>query len=51
MQDAPISILEQFSQLKYPRVDRAKRHKLIIDVIAIAICAIICGANGWTDVE
>ena len=37
MQDAPISILEQFSQLKDPRVDRTKRHKLI-DVIAIAIC-------------
>ena len=50
MQSAPISILEQFSQLKDPRVDRTKRHKLI-DVIAIAICAVICGANGWTDVE
>ena len=50
MQDAPISILEQFSQLEDPRVDRTKRHKLT-DVIAIAICAVICGANGWTDVE
>lgn len=44
------SLIEQFSQLKDPRVDRTKRHKLI-DVIAIAICAVICGANGWTDVE
>lgn len=50
MPDAPISILEQFSQLKDPRVERTKRHKLI-DVVAIAICAVICGANGWTDVE
>lgn len=50
MQDAPISILEQLSQLKDPRVDRTKRHKLT-DVIAIAICAVICRANGWTDVE
>ena len=50
MQDAPISILEQFSQLKDPRVERTKRHNLT-DVIAIAICAVICGANGWTDVE
>lgn len=50
MRDAPISILEQFSELEDPRVDRTKRHKLT-DVIAIAICAVICGANGWTDVE
>ena len=51
MQGTPnsISILKQFSQLKDPRVDRTKQHKLI-DVIAIAICAVICGANGWTDV-
>ena len=51
MQGTPISIsiLEQFSQLKDPRVDRTKQHKLI-DVIAIAICAVVCGANGWTDV-
>ena len=51
MQGTPISIsiLEQFSQLEDPRVDRTKQHKLI-DVIAIAICAVVCGANGWTDV-
>ena len=50
MDDAPISILEQFSQLDDPRVERTKRHKLT-DVIAIAICGVICGANGWTDIE
>ena len=50
MQDTSISILEQFSQLDDPRVDRTKRHNLT-EVIAIAICAVICGANGWTDVE
>ena len=50
MDDAPISILEQFSQLEDPRVERTKRHKLT-DVIAIAICGVICGANGWTDIE
>ena len=50
MSSAPISILEQFSQLEDPRVDRTKRHKLT-DMIAIAIYAVICGANGWTDIE
>ena len=44
------TIMEQFTQLEDPRVGRAKRHNLT-DVIAIAICAVICGANGWTDVE
>ena len=33
-----------------PRTGRAKRHKLI-DVIVIAICAVICGADSWVDVE
>jgi predicted transposase YbfD/YdcC len=31
-------------------VDRTKEHKLI-DIIAIAMCAVICGAEGWTDIE
>jgi len=34
MHDAPISMLEQFSQLEDPRVALTKRHKLT-DVIAI----------------
>ena len=50
MNGASTSLTEQFSHLKDPRVDRTKRHKLT-DVIAIAVCAVICGANGWTDVE
>ena len=50
MNGASASLIEQFSQLKDPRVDRTKRHKFI-DVITIAICAVISGANGWTDVE
>ena len=50
MRDAPISILEQFSELEDPRIDRTKRHKLT-DVIAVAVCVVICGANGWIDVE
>ena len=33
-----------------PRKDRTKDHKLI-DIIAIAICAVICGAEGWVDIE
>jgi hypothetical protein len=33
-----------------PRVDRTKRHKLI-DILTIAICAVICGADSWVGIE
>ena len=47
MDDTPIaSLTERFSKLKDPRVDRAKRRKLI-DLVVIAICAVICGADAW----
>jgi len=41
---------EHLAILKDPRIDRKKEHKLI-DIIAIAILAVICGAEGWTHVE
>ena len=44
------AIEEHFSKVTDPRMDRTKEHKLI-DMIAIAICAVICGAEGWTDIE
>src|SRR5262249_58999151 len=33
-----------------PRLNRRKRH-LLPDIIAIAICAVICGANNFPQVE
>ena len=44
------SIMEYFESLKDPRIDRSKRHKLL-DIIAIAICATICGADSWVYIE
>jgi predicted transposase YbfD/YdcC len=44
------AISEHFSKVSDPRKDRTKDHKLI-DIISIAICAIICGAEGWVDIE
>src|SRR5512138_2843869 len=44
------AIEEHFSKVNDPRVDRTKEHNLI-DIIAIAICAVICGAEGWVDIE
>lgn len=45
-----ITIADHFSAIEDPRIDRSKQHKLI-DIITIAICAVICGAEGWTDIE
>lgn len=44
------AIAEHFGKIIDPRKDRTKDHKLI-DIIAIAIWAVICGAQGWTDIE
>jgi predicted transposase YbfD/YdcC len=35
-----------FAELKDPRVERTRAHDLL-DILVIAICAIICGANDW----
>jgi predicted transposase YbfD/YdcC len=44
------ALLEHFGELADPRIDRHKEHKLI-DILVIAICAILCGANDWVAVE
>ena len=44
------AIEEHFSKVTDPRVNRTKDHKLI-DIVGIAICAVICGAEGWVDIE
>lgn len=44
------SILTHFASLEDPRDERGKEH-LLLDIITIAICAVICGAEGWTDIE
>lgn len=49
MRDAG-DFFEYFSVLPDPRIDRTKRH-LLIDILFIAICTIICGGEGFTDME
>jgi len=46
----PTTLVEHFSSITDPRIDRTKRHKLI-DILVIAICATICGADGWEEFE
>jgi hypothetical protein len=44
------ALLEYFRDLADPRIERHKEHKLI-DILVIAICALLCGANDWVAVE
>ena len=41
---------KHFEGLVDPRVERAKRHELL-DIIMITICAVLCGADNWVEVE
>jgi predicted transposase YbfD/YdcC len=45
-----ITIADHFAQMSDPRIDRTKLHKLI-DILTIAICAVICGADSWVAIE
>lgn len=44
------SIEHIFSDLTDPRRDRNRRH-LLPDILTITICATICGAEYWTEIE
>ena len=50
VQSAKATILDHFAELDDPRVERTRRHKLV-DILAIAICATICGADSWVHIE
>ena len=44
------SLTEHFGSLVDPRIDRTKRHNLM-DIVTIALCGVIAGADSWVDVE
>jgi predicted transposase YbfD/YdcC len=39
-----------FGKMEDPRIERRKLHKLL-DIIVIAICGVICGADNWVDIQ
>ncbi|MCP4363591.1 MAG: ISAs1 family transposase, partial [Chloroflexi bacterium] len=50
MSTAPIAILEEhFSVINDPRTEYLVEHNLI-EIIIIAVCAVICGADNWVHV-
>ena len=50
LQEISDQFFSHFCELKDPRVERTRDHKLI-DIIAIAILAVISGASGWQGME
>jgi predicted transposase YbfD/YdcC len=45
-----VAITAHFQDLEDPRIDRTKRHNLS-DIITLALCAVLCGADSWVEVE
>lgn len=45
-----LSLVDHFAALDDPRVERTKLHPLL-SLVTIAICAVICGAESWDDIE
>ena len=45
-----LSLLHHFRDLPDPRVERTREH-LLLDILAIAVCAVIGGADDWVAIE
>ena len=44
------SLAEHFAELQDPRVERTRKHRLD-DILVIALCAVLCGATSFEDIE
>ncbi len=50
MSNVGASLVEHFAALEDPRAGHLTDYKLV-EIIMIAICGVICGAETWTDIE
>ena len=48
---ATASIIEHFAVLSDPRIHIKKNEHKLIDIIVISVCAVICAADNWTEIE
>lgn len=48
--NSPASLLKHFENIDEPRTEYLIEHQLL-DIIAITICAVICGAESWGEIE
>lgn len=44
-----MALTDCFADLPDPRVERTRLHALT-DILVIAVCAVLCGAEGWDDI-
>ncbi len=44
------TLFDNISTIKDPRIERHKRHSLA-DILVIAMCAMICAADTWEEIE
>lgn len=49
MTTSPLLVTRHFARLRDPRLNRRKLH-LLMDIIVIALCAVIGGANDWQQI-
>jgi predicted transposase YbfD/YdcC len=47
---AKVALLNHFSSLEDPRIERTKKHSLT-DILVISICGFICGIDTWVELE
>lgn len=45
-----LAFLDYFGELEDPRIDRTKLYP-VEEILLTTLCAVICGAEGWNDVE
>lgn len=51
MPDSPVSSIHVFfGDMPDPRMERTRQHDLL-DILTIALCGVICGAESWVQVE
>lgn len=51
MDQPPVaSLCDHFAPLIDPHVERTTHHHLL-DIVVIAVCAVICGADSWVEIE
>ena len=51
MSENPFASIDQhFSNLKDPRKEHLNHHPLI-NILIIALCAVVAGADNWTEIE
>jgi predicted transposase YbfD/YdcC len=48
--EKPRSFQEIFAAVEDPRIERTKRH-VLLDILMLALCATIGGADGWVEIE